>query len=507
MDEQAEERGRAASRIGEALEREVNALAPGARIPSVRALVTRFGASALTVHRAVAALVREGKLVTRPGDGTYVAQRAKPERALDLSWQTVSLGSAPVGAEGLESLIIPPRSHIIQLGTGYTDASLQPIALLQKATARAAADPSVWGRIPVEGREDLRAWFARDVGGDAQPQNVMIVPGGQAALSTVLRTLVGAGGALVTESPTYFGMLAVARLAGVRTVPVPMDEEGIRVDLLEQALVRSRAKVIYLQPTYANPSGVSLSPARRARVLELAAQRGAFVIEDDYARDLGVGTPPAPLARHGEGRVIYVRSLTKTGAPSLRVAAIVAFGPVLARLRGARAIDDFFVSGLMQAVAAELVTSPGYPLHLRKLQNELAARRKTALDAIARHLPMARVRTVPLGGFSLWLELPEHTDDAAVVRDAEQLGVHVVDSRPWFSSEPPAPHIRMSVAAASGPSIEEGVRLLGEALSAARAARPRRGASRSGGSRRRHRARRSRGPGGSRACVRHRPAS
>ena len=84
--------------------------------------------------------------------------------------------------------------------------------------------------------------------------------------------------------------------------------------------------MIYLQPTYGNPTGVCLSPSRRARVLELAAQRGAFVIEDDYARDLGVGAPPAPLARTGEGRVIYVRSLTKTGAPGLRVAAIVAFG-------------------------------------------------------------------------------------------------------------------------------------------------------------------------------------
>jgi DNA-binding transcriptional MocR family regulator len=273
-------------------------------------------------------------------------------------------------------------------------------------------------------------------------------------------------------------------------VPVPTDEDGIRVDLLEQALTRSRAKVIYLQPTYGNPTGVCLSPSRRARVLELAAQRGAFVIEDDYARDLGVGSPPAPLVRTGEGRVIYVRSLTKTGAPGLRVAAIVAFGPVLARLRAARAIDDFFVAGLMQAVAAELVSSPGYASHLRRLQTELAARRRVAVEAVARHLPETRVRT-PAGGFSLWVELPEGVDDSAVVREAEQLGVHVVASRPWFTSEPPAPYLRMSVAAANAAAIEEGVRLLGEALrttrqgrkrrtlSGPRAARPRRGASRS----------------------------
>jgi DNA-binding transcriptional MocR family regulator len=464
-------KGSASSRIGQALEAELSSLPPGSKFPPVRELVSRFGASALTVHRAVAVLVREGRLVTRPGDGTYVAARTKEARTLDLSWQTVALGSAPDGAEGLENLIVPPRPHLIQLGTGYTDSTLQPLALLHKATARAAADGSAWGRVTVEGREDLRAWFARDVGGEAQAQNVMIVPGGQAALSTVLRTLVGAGGALITESPTYFGMIAIAKLAGVKTIPVPTDEEGIRVDLLEQALNRSRAKVIYLQPTYGNPTGVCLSPERRARVLELAAQKNAFIIEDDYARDLGTGAPPAPMARNGEGRVIYVRSLTKTGAPGLRVAAIVAFGPVLARLRGARAIDDFFVAGLMQAVAAELVSSPGYALHLRRLSTELAVRRRAALDAIARHLPEAVVRHRPTGGFSLWVELPKAYDDAAVVREAERLGVHVVDSRPWFTSEPHAPHLRMSVAAANAAAIEEGVRLLGEALRTTRGER------------------------------------
>lgn len=457
-------RGAASAQIGVALERELASLSPGARFPSVRSLVERFDASALTVHRAIARLVREGRLVTRPGDGTFVASTRAAARPLDLSWQTVALGTAPAGNAGLESLFVPPRPHVIQLGTGYTDPSLQPLALLQRATARAAGDPSTWARLPVEGREDLRAWFARDVGGDAQAQNVMIVPGGQAALSTVLRSLVGAGGALVTESPTYFGMLEIAKLAGVKTLPVPSDDEGIRVDLLEQALTRSRARVIYLQPTYANPTGVSLTPERRARVLELAAQKGAFIIEDDFARDLGVGTPPPPLAREGEGRVIYVRSLTKTGAPGLRVAAIVAFGPVLARLRSARAIDDFFVAGLMQSVAAELVSSAAYPAHVRRLQSELASRRAAAQSALARHLPSARLRHVPSGGFSLWVELPEGVDDGALSREAERRGVHVADSAPWYASEPHAPHLRMSVAAANAASIESGVQILGEVL-------------------------------------------
>jgi DNA-binding transcriptional MocR family regulator len=146
----------------------------------------------------------------------------------------------------------------------------------------------------------------------------------------------------------------------LKPVPVPLDAHGIRADLLEAALASTGARALYLQPAFSNPSGVTLSEQRRSEVLQIAERAGAFVIEDDYARDLSFGaTPPPPLFREGGDRVVYIRSLTKSTAPGLRVAGVVAKGPVLGRLRALRATEDFFISGLLQDTALELVNASG----------------------------------------------------------------------------------------------------------------------------------------------------
>jgi len=191
-----------------------------------------------------------------------------------------------------------------------------PLALLAKAARRAAANAHTWDRLPPEGNPELRLWFARDVGGNARAEDVVLVSGGQAALAATFRTLVPFGGPILVESPTYFGALSVARSLGLRPVPVPLDAQGIRADLLEAAFASTGARALYLQPAFSNPSGGTLYEQRRKDVLQLAERAGAFVIEDDYARDLAFGSaPPAPLFRQGADRVVYIRSLTKSTAP------------------------------------------------------------------------------------------------------------------------------------------------------------------------------------------------
>ncbi|HEY3494661.1 MAG TPA: PLP-dependent aminotransferase family protein, partial [Polyangiaceae bacterium] len=390
------------ARIAHELRQRAQRLAPGARFPSLRELAASFRASPVTVHRALAQLTREGIVVARPGDGTYVAPRAADTGTVDSSWQLSVLGSAadPLAGPMFEP---PPGGHLL-LGTGYPDASLQPLALLAGAARRAAARVRAWDRVPPEGNHELRAWFARDVGGGAQAGDVLIVSGGQAALASTFRTLVPFGGPIIVESPTYFGALGVARSLGLRAVPVPNDDQGMRADLLEAALASSKARAIYLQPAFSNPTGVTLSERRRAEVLELAERANAFVIEDDYARDLAFSAaPPAPLFRSGSDHVVYVRSLTKSTAPGLRIAGIVAKGPVRRRLRLLRATEDWFLAGLLQETALELVTAPGWPRHAIELRQTLRARQQAVLKALARHFPEARLARVPDGGFSLWL--------------------------------------------------------------------------------------------------------
>ena len=452
----------AAQKIEHSLRRFINQREPGEQAPTVRELSERFKASPVTVNRAFAVLVREGLLITQIGSGTFIAARSKAPSTPDLAWQTLALGARDAALT--LSAFSPPRPGVLPLGNGYFDIALQPTALLRQATLKALSDPALWSRLPVEGREDLRAWFARDVGGEAHAQNVLLVPGGQAALSTTFRALVPAGSSMIVETPTYFGAIAAAKNAGISLLPIPSDQDGIMLNHLEQTLRESNCRVIYLQPTFSNPTGVTLSPERRHKLIVLLVKAGAFVIEDDYARDLSMqGPPPAPLFRHGKGHVIYIRSLTKSAAAGLRVAGIIAFGPVLTRLRAARAVDDFFLSGLLQSTAAELVSSKRWLGHVRSLGATLRERRDAAVSALQRYLPQVTLRCLPAGGFSLWLELPSYVDEAAMINEAERAGVQVTPGSIWFPGEPIGPYVRVSLAGASASILEEGILSLREA--------------------------------------------
>ncbi len=441
------------------LRRTAAAAAPGERLPSVRALAQRHAASMLTVQRAIAALAAEGVVEPRPGRGTFVAARRTPPAA-DLDWQAVALGAGSVDTGGLDALLALPAAGVLPLSSGYVDESLQAVGPLAAATARAARRPGAWGRIPVEGIPELRAWFARAAGGALRAHDVVISPGGQSAIGTVLRGLARPGDALVVESPTYLGVIAAARTAGLRIVPVPTDAHGVRPALLADALARSGARLAYLQPAYANPSGALLDAERRAQVHAVVAGAGAFVIEDDWAHDLDLdGAAPPPLvAGDDHGHVVYLRSLTKSAAPGLRLAAVAARGQAGARLRAARVVDDFFVSGVLQEAALDLLSSPAWTRHLRALHRALRSRRDVLSAAVEAQLGVAV--TVPSGGQHLWVRLPDEVDDVALAARALANGVVVSPGRPWFPADPPGSYLRLTFAGAPEADLTEGVRRL-----------------------------------------------
>ena len=428
-------------------------------------LAARHRASPVTVQRVLAALAAEGILEPRPGRGTFVARKAAPEPpadAADLAWQEVALGGDGVDAGGLDELLRLPAEDAIPLSTGYLEPALQPTAALQAALVRAARRPGAWDRGAVEGERGLREWFAAQVGGAIRGHDVVICSGGQSALGSAFRALGRPGDPIAVESPTYLGALAAARAAGLRPVPVPADADGLRPELLHDVLRRTGARLVYCQTAFANPHGAVLAKDRRGPLLEAVSEAGAFLVEDDEHRDMALDAPaPPPLAaddRHGH--VVHLRSLTKVGAPGLRVAAIAARGAAGARLRAARVVDDFFVSGPLQHAALELVSSPAWRRHRRTLTLALRERRDALVAAVATELPGATLDRVPSGGFHLWLALPDEVDDRALTRAAARVGVVVSPGGAWFAAEPPAPHLRLTFAGAGPERLAEGVRRL-----------------------------------------------
>jgi DNA-binding transcriptional MocR family regulator len=451
------------------LRSELGALAPGARLPSTRALIDRDRVSPVTVSRALAELSAEGLVVTRPGAGTFKAEPPPRTGPVDYSWQTAVLADREISIRSLSFGVPEDDESVISLSTGYLHPALMPIRALASAGARAARRPGVWNLPPESGLIGLRTWVARAFGASVQPRDVTITPGGQGALSSVLRAIVPAGEPMLVESPTYIGAIAVLRAAGIRPVPVPTDADGIIPELLASAFERTRARAVLIQPTYQNPTGAVLAHERRGEVLRIAQEAGAFIVEDDYARWLGHSdhVPPPLLHDDTEGRVIHLSAVTKATSSNLRIGAVIARGPVIERVRALRLVTDLLVPRLVQETALEFVSGPGWTRHLNWLRDELADRCARFAADVATLLPAVHVALRPSGGLHLWGRLPDHVDDVAAADAARRAGVAVLPGRPFFPAEPTAPHLRLTFSAAANQTdLHTGLERLASAVPA-----------------------------------------
>ncbi|MCG5211772.1 aminotransferase-like domain-containing protein [Streptosporangium soli] len=454
-------------KLASVLREEVRRARPGDRLTSSRELVRQHGVSPVTVSRALGRLAAEGRVVTRPGTGTFVAHRTEPRPdGVDVSWQTVALGDRVVDDSDLTALLAPPSDGVIPLTVGYLNPVMRPSKALASSAARAVRRAEVWEMPPLSGISELRRWFAAEAGGDVTPSEVLVVCGGQAALTHAMRALAAPGAPVLVETPSYPGALAAVRAAGLRAIAVPIDRDGVRPDLLAEAFAVTGARVFYCQPTLHNPTGAVLPLERREQVLAVARAAGAFIVEDDYAHYLTTDSVPPPLvALDTHGTVVHINSLSKVLAPSLRIAGVVARGPAAHRLRASHLVASLFVARPLQETAVELVGSPAWPRHLKALSAELATRRHTLATALNTHLPEAEIHLIPPGGLHLWVRLPPEVDETALVDRAQRAGVLVSPGRLYYPAEPPGPRIRVThVAATHHAELTEGVRRLATAL-------------------------------------------
>ena len=445
--------------------------APGAMLPSTRALVTQYGASPVTVQKALRTLAGQGIVESRPGVGTFVrtVHLARPN---DYGWQTAALGAPAHPVPQLSTALRNTPPDVIALHSGYPDRELLPERLVRAALARAVRSSAAVSRSPAAGLPELQAWFAGELGAGAPasvappvPTDVVVLPGSQSGLSTAFRALVGAGRPLLMESPTYWGAILAAAQAGVEVIPVPSGPQGPDPEDLIRAFEQTGARAFYAQPTFANPTGAQWSPALADQVLDVVRRHGAFLIEDDWAHDFGITAEAAPLAaRDDGGHVVYLRSLTKSVSPAVRIAAIIARGPARERILADVQAETMYVSGVLQAAALEVVTQPAWATHLRALRQQLGVRRDLLAAAVREHVPEAHLTALPRGGLNLWLRLPDAADAVRLVRDCEQSGVLVGAGNEWFPAEPTGPYLRLNYSGVNPGAFPEGARIIGRAL-------------------------------------------
>ena len=334
------------------------------------------------------------------------------------------------------------RADVISLSGGMPDVALLPQTAIKKAVRAACEDERAtalqYGSTAgLESTRQVVCDLVRDIGVRAKPENVMLTAGAQEALDLIAKTFIDEGDIILTEGPTYLGALQAFSAYEPDVRCIPFDEAGMRMDLLEEELGRigknnPRLKFCYTIPNFQNPGGVTMVPARRKRLLELAEEYGFIVVEDDpYGRLRFDGGHVLPLKALSDD-VVYLGTISKIFAPGLRTGWIVAPKSVLAKINLAKQGTDLCNSVFDQVVVAHYFTDTPWQRTLQKFIKTYRERRDAMLAALEQYFPPEASWTHPEGGLFVWVTLPAYFDTGSMLSEALEAGVTYVPGDSFY---------------------------------------------------------------------------
>ena len=449
-------------------------LPPSMRLPSSRALASDLGVSRITVANAYARLDRDGLIASHEGSGTFVAAPVPtPPPAPESDGQSWPLWQRDRGLPAAVHVAPsrPPHPELIAF-TGVGDPRMFPVnefaRTIKEVLARDGTSALEYGAFD-HGYGPLRETVVQllaSQGIHSHPQQVLITSGSQQAIALTCDVLLKRGDTVLVEQPTYNLALDLFRAMGLTIVGVPVDEDGMVVELVEDLLQQHHPRLIYTIPNFQNPSGASLSAARRRRLLTLAGRYNIPILEDDFVGDLryeGRALPAIKALDH-VGQVIYVGTFSKLLMPGLRVGFLVADGPILEHIGVRKQVHDLTTSPLMQRVVDRYVTVGRYQAHLRRTIRAYRARRDALHSSVHEFLPSATVAPSH-GGLFAWLRLTSEVSTQKLLPDALDEGVDFAPGQRFFANPTDGDHfLRLNFATRTPDEITQGMRRLGTAL-------------------------------------------
>lgn len=391
--------------------------------------------------------------------------------------RTQRMGSSAIR----ELLKLTQRPEIISFAGGLPAPELFPVEAFTEACVRVMQEigPAALQYSTTEGYYPLREMIARHTeryGIKITPENILITSGSQQALDLLGKILINPGDHILVEAPTYLGALQAWNAYGVEYVTVPSDQDGMRTDLLEEAL-RSGPKFIYVLPNFQNPTGVTLSRERREELVDLADRYGVPIIEDDPYGQLrfeGKHQPAVVVVdsdRHAndddtcyQGNVIYLSTFSKILAPGLRLGWVIAPPEVISKLVQAKQGADLHTATFNQMVAYEVSKGGFLDKHIARIRQVYKERRDVMLAALEANMPPAVRWTHPQGGLFLWVTLPEGMDSATVFTAAVEKNVAFVPGKPFFPTGGGENTMRLNFSNATPETIRQGIARLGQVL-------------------------------------------
>jgi 2-aminoadipate transaminase len=373
------------------------------------------------------------------------------------------------------------KPGIISFAGGFPDSAMFDVEGIRQASERALTEEpgaalqygATEGYNPL--REQLAAFMASKGVKALSPDGLIVTTGSQQALDLVAKTLINPQDVVLVEGPTFLATIQCFRLYGPQVKGVPIDADGVKVDQLEEMMVQHKPKLVYLIPTFGNPSGAMMSLQRRLKVLALAVKYQTVVVEDDPYGDLYFGEPPPPsllaLSDQVPGSrewLVHCGSLSKVLSPGLRLGWMIAPPDLLAKATMCKQFSDAHTSTFAQATAAHYLKAGRMPDTLAHVRRVYAERALAMGDALKTELGEALSFSQPQGGLFFWAQLTgaggKPQDGNAFAKHAIEKGVAFVPGAPFFADNPDTSAIRLSFATADVDKIKEGIARLGQAL-------------------------------------------
>ncbi|WP_242272834.1 PLP-dependent aminotransferase family protein [Bacillus cereus group sp. BfR-BA-01310] len=420
----------------------------GDSLPSLRSMAVDLQISLLTVRKAYKQLETKGYLRIEQGKGAYIYKRVKKDfKPIPYQWQQT------------KSINVMRSQYVMNQHRKYYDFSqaiLYPRLLpnpflsdeMHKLLNKDQMILATYG--PVQGDSELRGEIANYLKEHQQlvtdPSQLLITSGAQQGINLIAQTLLKPGDIVLVESPCYSAALDVFVNKGAQIIPISLDENGIRSDLIDDICQRKNPVLLYVNPTFQNPTGTVMSKERRMEIVGLAELYQFFILEDDsfgeiYFEDAIV--PPPMKSFDTNGHVIYVKGFSKTLAPGLRIAALVAEGPIFEWLYAVKGSMDIGSPLLTQKALLPFLRAERMKNHLEKLRTALQIRRDITIDIL---LPLKEIQfEIPNGGFNLWVTLPDSIDPFTLLQKANEVDVSFLPGTACLlNHETQCNHLRIS---------------------------------------------------------------
>ncbi|MEN1759724.1 PLP-dependent aminotransferase family protein [Anoxynatronum sibiricum] len=441
----------------------------GDRLPSVRQMAAHLKLNTVTVVKAYDLLEREKLVVKRTGSGTYVNDGKRTSLLTGIAedeWDQESIQQFRQQQQSFQRTVVI-TADTINFASATPSPDLFPVDDFKQAllTVLDRDQGYAFGYQDPQGYQPLREAVRQQAslaGIHSDTDDILVVSGAQQGIDLVAKGLVYPGDTVLIERPSYGGAMQAFFSRSARVTDIPLESDGIQLELLEKSVKETRPQLLYVMPNFQNPTGISYTREKMEQIIMLSEKYDFMILEDDYLNELSFHHQPVmtlkSLDRHD--RVIYIKSFSKMFMPGLRLGYLIVPRAATQKLLAAKQSSDISTSGLLQRALEQYLISGAWERNLDVLTEEYRKRFDLMTQHLRNQLPEGVHFQTPAGGLNFWLQMPREINGQLLYESALERNLVFAPGRLFYLRDPEDNCLRLSIAAVKSQQLTNGIRLL-----------------------------------------------